>query len=79
MLLEEIFACLISHSLARSVHGQPLGRKRHSDIGTTEEYLKNFKSRQARKDQDSFSPVNRLNKPAKQKHKKSGGMFESGS
>lgn len=48
----------------------------HSDIGTTEEYLKNFKSRQARKDQDSFSPVNRLNKSAKRDRKKPGSMFE---
>lgn len=48
----------------------------HSEISTTEEYLKNFKSRQARKDQDTFSPVNRLNKSAKRARKKFGGMFD---
>lgn len=48
----------------------------HGNINTTEEYLKNFNSRQARRDQDSFSPINRLNRSAKQGRKRSGGMFE---
>ena len=37
----------------------------HSEIGTTEEYLKDFKSRDARKEYGTYSPVNRL-KPSKE-------------
>lgn len=47
----------------------------HSEIGTTEVYLKNFKSRNARKDHDTFSPVASLNQ-AKKTRKRSDNLFE---
>jgi site-specific recombinase XerD len=47
----------------------------HSEIGTTEEYLKNFKSRDARKDHDNYSPVARLRSKKKQRSSKDDGMF----
>lgn len=48
----------------------------HSEIGTTEEYLKNFKSRDARKDHDNYSPVARLRSRKKQRKSKADGMFD---
>jgi integrase/recombinase XerD len=48
----------------------------HSEIGTTEEYLKDFKSRDARKEHDTYSPVNRLKQANKTGNKKSDSLFE---
>ncbi len=49
----------------------------HSDIATTEEYLKDFKSRDARKDQDDFSPVKNLQESRKVGKKRSDSLFNS--
>lgn len=48
----------------------------HSEIGTTEEYLKDFKSRDARKEHDTYSPVNRLKQAKNTQNKKSDSLFE---
>jgi len=48
----------------------------HSEIGTTEEYLKDFKSRDARKEHDTYSPVNRLKQAKNTHNKKSDSLFE---
>ncbi len=48
----------------------------HSEIGVTEEYLKDFKSRDARKDHDNYSPINRLKKVSKAQSKRSDNLFE---
>lgn len=52
---------------------RPLG---HSEIGTTEEYLKNFKSRDARKEHDTYSPVNRLKQSNNRVANKSDALFD---
>ena len=48
----------------------------HSEIGVTEEYLKDFKSRDARKDHESYSPVNRIKQAKRVQHKRSDNLFE---
>lgn len=48
----------------------------HSEIGTTEEYLKNFKSKDARKVHEDFSPVTRLKRSAKKRKSKPDNLFE---
>jgi site-specific recombinase XerD len=48
----------------------------HSEIGTTEEYLKNFKSRDARKDHDTYSPVSRLKGRGSQRKTRTDGLFD---
>ncbi len=48
----------------------------HSEISTTEEYLKDFKSRDARKDHNNYSPVTRLRQSRKQHRVKSDSLFE---
>lgn len=49
----------------------------HSEIATTEEYLKDFQSRDARKDHDDFSPVARLNRSQKKFKRCSDSMFDN--
>jgi site-specific recombinase XerD len=50
----------------------------HSEISTTEEYLKDFKSRDARKDHVQYSPVNRLKSTKKTSSKRSDSLFDQG-
>jgi integrase/recombinase XerD len=48
----------------------------HSEIGITEEYLKDFKSRDARKDHDNYSPINQIKQGKNARLKKSEKLFE---
>lgn len=48
----------------------------HSDIKTTEEYLKSFQSREARRDHNHLSPVNRVRVVKKERARRSDNLFD---
>ena len=48
----------------------------HSEIETTKEYLRDFKSHDARKEHNTYFPVNRLKQAKNTRNKKSDSLFE---
>jgi site-specific recombinase XerD len=47
----------------------------HSEVQITETYLKDFQSREARRDHEQFSPVTSIREAKKEKKKRSGSLF----